>query len=227
MSPDQARVLLIGVDDDQAVGIRQALEGGGCDVEHVANLETALARLQNQRVDMVVSGWPLPSGQLGSMLMILRGRTRPNRHAALVLVTPPESIRAASSLLGRGVTRVVSSTDDPDVLLVLLERVLADSSRLDRVAARLPVAAGSPPHHWQTADLSESGMLVAAEPPPVLGGRLPFTLDLPEGPISGRMVVTRHTVAGHDPVHGFGARIVELEDDGRERLIDFLRAQQE
>ncbi len=219
------RVLLAGMAGDEARPYGEALERTGFDVVVVAEAERASAMLEGGRFGAVVAAHPMPPGVLGRLLTILRGRNSVNNAAGLVLLAPADGLRAAASLVGRGVTRALSRSEDPLVLAVVIQRIVElGSVTMRRVPSQLEVVSAGDRTRWQTVDVSGFGMMVATRTPPAIGGDLRFTLELPSGPVSGKLRVVRHTTSERDGTEGFGARFLSLDGDGQRRLRQFLEA---
>jgi len=225
MRPPTHRVLLAGMAGDEARPYGEALERTGFEVVVVAEAERASAILEEQRFGAVVASHPMAPGVLGRLMTILRGRNSVNNATGLVLLAPADGLRAAASLVGRGVTRALSRSEDPLVLAVVVQRIVElGSVTMRRIPRQLEVVSTGDRTRWRTADLSGFGMMVATPTPPAIGGDLRFTLELPSGPVSGKLRVVRHTTAERDGAEGFGARFLSLDGDGQRRLRQFLES---
>ena len=226
MTNGKGRVLLTGCPPAPVEGHRAALAAHGFAVELEADPAAALSRLASERFAVVVSWYPLDPGALGSLVGVLRSRGSLNASASLILLAEPSQLRAAASLVGRGVAKVLAIVEDPTVLAIVVEQMVHESlPMVERLPLRYPVTSviGGVVHQWTTENVSGGGMLLEAGDPPPVGSSIRFTLELATGAVAGDAKVVRHVNSGREPVAGFGVRFLSFAGDGKARLLDHLR----
>lgn len=204
----------------------EALGELGFQIESDPDNEGAVARLESERFVAVVSGYPLPSGEIGRLLSALRSHRSASSNAVFVLLAPPDRLRAAASLVGRGVNKALSTRENPSVVGIVMQRMIESAQPASqRLPARFEVVAKVMGIEivWMTENLSGGGMLISSEQPPSLGTAFSFSLALPDGEVSGDARVVRHVAAEREPVAGFGARFLNFADDGQVQILDWLR----
>jgi len=226
MASDTTKVLTTGLDEDRVGGFADALERLGYAMVFEEDPFVAGERLQNGFFDAVVAGYPLEEGAVGGLIRAVKSRESQNFGAGLVLLARPDRLRAAASLVGRGVHKALSIDEDPTVLGIVLQRMIEVSRpMLERLPLRLDVTArfDDRVEGWVTENISGSGMLIGAENPPSVGTRFAFDLQIPGDIIQGDARVVRSTLQGRELVDGFGVRFSRFKSDGQRRLLDYLR----
>lgn len=219
-------ILATGLAEDRAKRYETVLSGLGYEVEFQEDPSVASDRLDESRFDAVVAGYPLEQGAVGSLIRAIKSRESDNFGAGLVLLAQPARLRAAASLVGRGVHKAISIDEDPRVVGIVVQRMIEVSRpMLERLPLRLEVKAyfGDRSETWTTENISGSGMLIGAEKRPRVGVRFGFELRLPDDRIEGEGRVARATIEGRELVNGFGVRFSRFKLDGQRRLLDFLR----
>jgi hypothetical protein len=227
--PDIERtILMAGMPADFASRYETTLAERGFGTDVIPDPDDAIRHLDEHPVDAVVAAYPLAPGTIGRMVTALRSRDSINSAAGLVLLTSPSHLRSAAGLVGRGVTKAVSTEENPAVLGVIVERMVeSNRAMLERLPVQIEVNAtiASEPVVWRTENLSGAGMLIGSEDPPSLGTRFRFALSLNGEPVEGVARVVRHVLPGREATVGFGARFSSFDGDGQARLIAYLRSQ--
>ncbi len=213
-----------GIDASRYAGILTDL---GFLLELEAETQKAVARIENDRFDAVVSGYPLEPGDIGLLLGALRSHRSVSANAVFILLALPDRLRAAASLVGRGVNKALSTEESPSVIGIVVQRMIETAQPTSqRLLARFEVVANVSGREfaWKTENLSGGGMLIATEDSPPLGTSFSFDLALPEGEVSGDARVVRQVISKRETVDGFGARFLNFEDEGQIRILDWLRS---
>jgi hypothetical protein len=188
----------------------------------------AAARLvATEAYDVVVAGYPLDRGDLGLLVAGMRGRGSATATSGLLLLTQPEHLRAASSLIGRGVNKVLSIAEDPAVVRIVVSRLMdTDHPSAERFPLHLTleIVAGERKLRAATENVSATGMLVAVDEPLAAGHRVRFRMELPDGSeVLGEAKVVRPATVEREGVIGVGIRFASFDGDGRTRLLKTLR----
>ncbi len=221
------RILLAGLSGADARPLADAMATMGYDPEIVTDPMVAVAAARERRFSAVVAAYPLPPGTLGSLVTAMRASGSINHGAGLVLLASPDRVRAAAGLVGRGVNKVLSLSEEPVVTAIVVNQLV---ERFQPMAERLPVRvrveidSGDRRQVLRTENLSGLGMLVSSDAAPGLGDRVRFRLHLEGEPVAGEAKVVRHAQSGRESATGFGARFLGFDGDGHERLVAFLRA---
>lgn len=208
----------------------EAVARHGFDVLLIESPNDACERISDDEFDTVVSAYPLESGALGRIVSALRTPAKRSCNCGLVLLTPPANLRAASGLVGRGVSKALSCEEDPAVVGIVVGRI-AEASR--ETLERLPIQIEVECHldegiqFLKTENISSGGMLIATNEPPAEGIRFRFSLGIPGDPINGQAKVVRRVSTKREPVNGFGARFLSFDNDGKTRLLAELEAVRE
>lgn len=197
-------------------------------VIRVRSGQQALTLAQGVNFDLVVCQHPF--GDIGfeefhSRLRAAGGAS--NESPALVVTRDDrkdelvESLEADDSRLfcvdlqpenmSRSLTELIGVAVRASSRLLVETHVDCDGSSADRV--------------FQTANISESGLLLRSQRPLPIGFRTEFSLSLPESenPIRGIAEVVRHTDPDCELCQGMGVRLLRIEDNGRQRLAQFIR----
>jgi hypothetical protein len=226
MANQSKRVLATGLSRDRVDRFEEALTRLDFELVLEEDPFTAGERLHEGLYDAIVAGYPLQEGAVGGLIRAVKGRESQNFGAGLVLLAQPDRLRAAASLVGRGVHKALSIEEDPAVLGIVVQRMVEVSRpMLERLPLNLEVTARfeNQVRQWMTENISGSGMLIAADNPPRTGTRFAFDLQLPAEQIEGEARVVRSTLEGRELVDGFGVRFSRFKMDGQRRLLDFLR----
>jgi hypothetical protein len=227
VSPGTHRVLAIGLSPTELSHFRGALENLQTSLDVASEWGDGLARVGASTYTAVVARFPAPGGSLQDLVRVMRSPGAPCMSAGAVVLAAPESMREASELVGRGVNKVISVLESPDLLaclLMRLESVGAPDGERVQIDLRLDCSVGGMLRRWRTANISMRGVLVETAEDVRPGNALRFRLYLPPSvrPVEGELKVTRLTVHGHETAQGFGARFVSLAHDGRLRLAAFI-----
>ncbi|MCP4899509.1 MAG: hypothetical protein GY906_21290 [bacterium] len=221
----QSKVLFTGMAADEVERYADALVNHDIEVESVSDPRVACERIGEEQFDTVVSAYPLASGDIGRIVSALRSPPHRDNNCGLVLLTAPASLRAASGLVGRGVSKALSVEEDPNVVGMIVQRI-AQASResLERLPINVEVECrfDRDLDIWKTENISSGGMLVATENSPPEGSRFRFSLQLGDEPICGQAKVVRRVTMKREPAEGFGARFLSFNNNDKSRLMAHL-----
>ena len=195
-------------------------------LEQVGDGAEALARSTRRRFELIMTEFPLAGLEMEHFLCQLRAPESSSRDARVVVLTGSID-RQAIECLGPGqLAGVDICTNSREAL-----RAVTRGLRLcDRLSAELRVAVVGTTEHYQstqlaqTHNISASGMLLDAEPLLPVGTIAPVAIQISsdESPIRGSAEVVRHTDPARENVSGMGMRFIDLLDDDRRRLSDFV-----
>jgi CheY-like chemotaxis protein len=226
---EETRVLVAALPWIEVVMLRSLLARPGRRLECLADVASALAEARETAYKVVITTYPLPGTDIDHLVSALRRTSSASATAGVVLLVTPEHLTEASSLVGRGVNKVLSTTEPPEVIRCVVERLLeVGSPASERMVARLPITleVDGARRVCSTENISQSGMLVAVPVDVQIGQRMQFWLELPgqRSPIEGEARVVRLTSAGREAVAGAGMRFCSIEGEGRAALHSFLRS---
>ena len=184
--------------------------------------EAALDSITVLPFDAIVATYPLRDILAQVFLDAIRGGESPCRRAAVVLLAPTALQAEAEAFVGRGVNRVLTLENQVEQLPHVLLRLLEVSPRYQvRAVSRVSVQGGMGTRLalCQTENISQSGMLIRADPGLPIGTQVSFELALPgePKPVSGWAVVVRRTTPNRERVSGVGVRISSFDGDGKAR----------
>ncbi len=228
---------ILAVVNDRALydKVAKPLTRSSFEVNRVPSGAGALILVGNLRYNLILVEAPLPDLDLGSFVAAVRTIDSPCVGSSVVVLARNEDAgRLSERWAGDGVSVVAASAEPAELqsaisqalgvavrssarLLVQLEADL-EGARLKRVG--------------QTANISETGMLLSGTPPIPQGARVRLTLELPGDPrtLSLTGEVVRHASPEVESRSGIGVRFIEVAADSGTRLREFLdevRAQSE
>jgi len=227
MSTRKRSLLLVAVDDEVADRLDEVLSRGSIYSDRLADPEEARELAAQLPFDVLVLSFPVTGVELFRYLTRLRHSTSVSRHAAVLLLAAPDRLEEAEAYVGKGVNRVISSDEPPQVLQGAIAELLGVAPRFPlRVAMRVEVALekGTARTLCQTENLSISGMLVRTPQALAEGTELRFEISLPRqpAPVRGRAVVARRTDELREKVSGVGIQFVSFEGKDGERFEAFV-----
>jgi hypothetical protein len=175
---------------------------------------------------ILISRFPIPKTEASAFLGELRGPKSMCRHSGVILAAESADVEAAQELVGHGANLVLAFDDVAAQLhdsIALLEGV----SR--RAEVRVPVRAFLPDQkRWQvlqSANLSETGLLMRSPKPIAKGTELDLELALPgeSAPIRVRGEVVRATSPRRESVRGVAVCFLSFHEADKYRYDAFLR----
>ena len=170
--------------------------------------------------------FPLVELDMGHFLARLRAPGSTSRGSRVVVLTGSIDRQEIESLGPERLTGVEFCTNSREVL----QAVTRNLRLSDRLRTELRVAVVGTTEHYEgtqlakTHDISASGMLLYAEPLLPVGTIAPVAIELSSdtSPIRGGAEVVRHTDPARENVAGMAMRFIELLDEDRGRLSNFV-----
>lgn len=223
-------LLLVGWDKDDIARYRDVLRQTGL-ISDYCEPEAAVKKITGHAYSIIIATYPMNGIHLDDWIDRLRSPSCPSRGAGLVVLANPETMEGVNKLVGRGVNKVLSRYDYPDVLGCLVSRLREGASPFARrkpTNVHVDVLAYGVWRNWLTHNVSHSGMLIVTEEPLPPGVRLRFRLRPDNGtdPINGEAVVVRVVDKKREGASGIGVRFCSFDGNGRQRMgafVDSLR----
>ncbi len=220
---------ILAVVNDRALydKVAKPLTRSSFEVNRVPSGAGALILVGNLRYNLILVEAPLPDIDLQSFVAAIRTFDSPCVGSSVVVLARNEEAARLSDALSGDDVLVVAASAEPAAVQSAISQALGVAAR---AAARLLVQLdaaleeGRLQRVGQTANISETGMLLSGTPPIPHGSRVRLTLELPGDPrtlsLSGEVV--RHTSPEAESVTGIGVRFVEVAADSGARLREFL-----
>lgn len=174
----------------------------------------------------VLVSYPLLDSSLDDLLAAMHRMLPQQQPVPVVILAPESSLFEVAAYEDRGVT-VLSEAKEPEELRKSLRGLMGHTQRIyPRMIVRMAVrvGAGSVLRACQSEDLSLSGMLIRTSEEFPIGSevRLEFGLTEDEEPVACQAEVVRYTHLDREKVRGMGVHFLAFEEDGLERLQEFL-----
>lgn len=222
------RILAVVNDRELYDKIAHLLDRSSFEVNRVPSGAGALILVGNLRYDLILVEAPLPDLDLQDFVAAVRTLDSPCAGSSvLALGKTEDACNLGDTLIGDDIA-VLPASAEPDEIQSTISKSLGVAVR---TAARLLVQIdaqleeGSFQRMTQTANISETGMLLSAAPPIALGSEVKLSFELPDDPRSLTITaeVVRHASAEVENISGIGVRFVQFESDSGTRLVDYLR----
>jgi CheY-like chemotaxis protein len=222
------RILAVVNDRELYEKVAHLLGRSSFEVNRVPSGAGALILVGNLRYDLILVEAPLPDLDLQDFVTAVRTLDSPCAGSAVVaLARSEEGLDPRDTVQGDDFA-VLEATADPDEIQKTISKSLGVAVR---TATRLLVQLdthleeGNFQRKTQTANISETGMLLTGAPPLPLGSQVRLAFELPEDPRPLTMTaeVVRHASPELEKVSGIGVRFLQFETDSGTRLAEFLR----
>ena len=221
------RILAVVNDQDLYKKLANFLDRSSFEVNRVPSGAGALILVGNLRYDLILVEAPLPDLDLQNFVTAVRTLDSPCAGSSLLLLAKDEAFELSEALLGED-TAVVSADAEVRTIQGAISELLGVAVRsaariLVQLHARL--GEGSFKRVGQTANISETGMLVTGAPEIPLGSEVELEFELPgdSRPICIKAEVVRHASPEVENVAGIGVRFTEVSAESAQRLRDFLQ----
>lgn len=223
MHPSKRNVLVVGVSPDEFRLVEPLLGRNGFELDRFPSGAGALELTSAVPVDVLIVRCPLPDVEMRPFLDGVRREGNPCRRSSVVLLTDPDHVREAQTLIGRGANRMVVLGESEDTIETAVSELLDVSPRKEaRFFARIEVKLGGAKDLvlCQTENVSASGLLIKTDRRWEKGTEIHFEFTIPSDPrpIGGVAEVVRHTMIGRDGVGGVGLRFVSFAGDSQRRF---------
>ncbi len=226
-SRSPASVLVAGFTGPIAKRIASGLQDASFEVRSEPWSDSVLLLVESQFYDVIVAGPPLSGIDFGMLLSSVRAKASACCRSGLVILVAPDDVEPVERFVGRGVNRVLPDTVTSQELVAAVNDVRDVAPRYQvHLPVQLEVNLQSRflKALCQTENISESGMLLKglrSYPP---GTVFEFEIQLPGESvvIRGRAEVARNTDVEREKTSGFGARFLELDEAGLDRLESLL-----
>ena len=219
--------LVVGLSRAESAPVRELLGAHAYEVDLLARPQGALELIAGVPFDLLLVRLPLPGMEVTDFLDAVRHSASACYGASLFILADPRQQENAKRFVGKGANGIVR--------LEAANAELSDAvGHQVRVATRATVRCNMMLYYssgdrvstqlCQTANLSETGMLVETVQRLPNGTRFTFALSLPQQSqeTTGTAEVVRHTTVKNEGADGFGARIVAMDESSEERLAEFV-----
>lgn len=224
---------ILAVVNDRALyeKVAKPLDRSSFEVNRVPSGAGALILVGNLRYDLILIEAPLPDLDLPDFLAAVRTIDSPCSGSSVVVLAQTEEAGFLSdSVLDESVSVAPASAQASE----LQSKISQSLGSAARSAARILVQIeadldeGVVQRVGQTANLSETGMLLTGTRSIPVGSRVDVTLELPGDPrtltLAGEVV--RHASKEVEQVTGIGVRFQDVGDETAERLREFVSERQ-
>jgi len=219
--------LIVGFSEDELAQLRSHLERLYLDTSYCTSTRAARHIVAETFYQVIIIRMPEHAPALRQLVEAIRQASSPCCNAGVCVLAPPRLLGEVTKLLGKGVNRVLSIDESPQLLACTLSALVAAQSPLAQrreACIELMLRLNDRALHWQTRNLSVTGMLACGQEPVCVGDRYRFQLELPFGAVEGEVEVVRQTTPDREEVEGYGMRFCSLQRDGRQRLSSYLRS---
>jgi hypothetical protein len=220
-------VLIIGPQCQQMETLNPLWDDLGLEQNRFATAAAALEVLRTDSLPRaILISYPLWDIDLGDLLQGV-GRVLGEGHRIPISVMASrEALHEIDSLTDRGITVLsdgLSSADLVEMVENLLKQLVRASPRFI-VRLTVQVGDGKLLRACQSENVSESGMLIRTSEEFPIGSRVRVEFPLPhdQGLIRGEAAVVRHTLPHVEGMRGMGVKFVSFEQNGQEKLKEFL-----
>lgn len=222
-----ASVLITGFDGPVGERLAKDFNAASYEARYESWSDDVLFMIESRYFEVIVVGHPLPGVGFGILLSSVRSRASACRRSGLLILVPQDDVKAVERLIGRGVNRVLPDTASAQDLLAAAQSVhnVAPRHRVHlQVQLEVSLSTRILKALCQTENISESGMLLRGfrHYPP--GTVFSFEIQLPGEPvvIRGNAEVARNTDVEREKMKGFGAKFLDVDEQGLDRLGSFL-----
>lgn len=222
------RILAVVNDRELYAKLAHLLDRSSFEVNRVPSGAGALILVGNLRYDLILVEAPLPDLDLQDFVAAVRTLDSPCAGSSvLALGKTEEACNLGDTLLGDDIA-VLPASADADAIQTTISKSLGVAIRtserlLVQVDAQLD--GGSLQRMTQTANISETGMLLSGAPKIALGSEVSLSFELPDEPrpLAIAAEVVRHASPDVENISGIGVRFMRFETDSQTRLVEYLR----
>lgn len=220
-------VLVAGVGRSSFEQLAPVLDRQKLEVVQVTSAEDSTKLAYSERMDLVILDAEPTKMSLAEVVRLIRSKASASRTTSLLVLARPDRTDEVVGLIGRGVNRVMLSTDPPELIGQRAADLLHIAPRTTfRFSTRLLVelADGSDEALGAVVNISSSGMLVETDADLEPGQHVIISIDVAgdDEPLAVKAEVVRHAESERDGVEGVGVRFLKFAGDGRARLDAIL-----
>ena len=222
---------ILAVVNDRALfdKVAHPLGRSSLEVNRVPSGAGALILVGNLKYDLILVEAPLPDLDLAQFIAAVRTIDSPCSASAVMVLAQTAEAADLSATLGEDVTVLAAKADVPE-LHSTISRALGVAVRArSRVVVQIEAALDEGPFQrvGQSANLSETGLLLTGTPSLPIGVPVKLTLELPDDPHPLRLAgeVVRHATPEVDDLSGIGVRFLDVSNESAERLRKFVLEQ--
>ncbi len=225
---------ILAVVNDRALYEKVAgpLERSSFEVNRVPSGAGALILVGNLRYDLILLQAPLPDLDLPDFLAAVRTIDCPCAGSSVIVLARDESVAdPASTSLDDSVTVMPASVETAEIQSQISQSLGVAVRAATRIVVQIEahLEEGVIQRVGQTANMSETGMLLTGAPTLPIGAGVDLTMELPGDPrpltVSGEVI--RHAAPEVENVTGIGVRFVNVSSETAERLREFLAARRD
>jgi CheY-like chemotaxis protein len=197
------------------------------EVTRVKTGSQALPLATHHFYDLILAQYPLPDLELGEFVAAIHDPESACAESKTLILTRDDRLDSMEEFLDGELIRACCVDAPEGHLEMTLTEILGiaprEASRL-LVKVEIELDAGTIEQVFQTANLSESGILVRSSHQLPIGAKAVFRLELPDGSgtVAGQGRIVRHTSSSSEGIDGFALRILALDGENKNRLYDFL-----
>ncbi len=227
VSDKKTFVLVAGIDTSAFEALGPVLDRQDFEVERMASLRSSVDLAQLKHFNVVIINARCSVETLALAVAAIRDEKSASKKTSLLVMAEPGAEDAARELIGRGVNRVMSVDDSPEMIArevtVLLTVALRAAVRVS-VNFKASISDGIVDVVAEVINLSVSGMLVETDIPFAPDDKVVVSTDLGGqwGPVSIKAVVVRRAYPARGGIGGIGIRFTDLAVEVKEKINGFL-----
>jgi len=227
MPRERPVVLLAGIPRSSFDELAPVLDRHKVYVVQVTSAEDAMKYAHSDRVELIILGVEPDEMGLEDLVQIIRSDTSASKGTSLLVLAEPGSEDAARQLIGRGVNRVMLTSDAPKLIALQVADLLEIPPRATlRLYTRMlaEVDDGFEEALGAVVNVSAAGMLLETDADLEPGQHVVLSIDIdPEvEPVAAKAEIVRKADPEREGIEGFGIRFLNFAGDSRERLEAIL-----
>lgn len=220
-------VLVAGIGRSSYEELAPVLDRHKLEVVQVTSAEDSFKLAYSEQVDLIILDAEPTEMTLAEIVQIIRAPSSASSRTSLLILARPGRTEEALELIGRGVNRVMLSSDPPELIGQRAADLLHIAPRTTfRFSTRLlvEVADGMEESLGAVVNISATGLLLETDADLEPGQHVVISIEVAdhEEPLAVRAEVVRRADPERDGVEGIGARFLDFAGDGRKRLDAIL-----
>ena len=220
-------VLVAGMARSSFEELAPVLDRHKLTVVQVTSAEDAMRYAHSDRVELVIIGVDPTEMSFDDVIRTIRSESSASNRASLLVLATPGKEDEARGLIGRGVNRVMLTTDPPKLVALQVAELLDIAPRSTlRLATRMLVelADGFQKELGAVVNISAAGILLETDADLEPGQHVVLSIDFDPAvePVSGKAEVVRKADLEREGIRGVGVRFLSFAGDSRQRLETIL-----